>query len=217
MRCPSRLLLIALASLLVLSGCGSTEVIEHQTEVIAQPTTASTSSPTAVTRSSTTTTEAEPSTTTAPTSSTTIARPPLVDGLPAPDITFELDDESSLRLAEAYEPVVVFFWATWCHNCHEMMPLIDQMSADFEGRAAVVTVARQSTLPEIETDVIEYFPSGATRWVSDEDGSLSDVFRIPGVPVTILVVGGVEADRWLGQTDVIKIRDRLDSVLALYD
>ncbi|MDH3251008.1 MAG: thioredoxin-like domain-containing protein [Acidimicrobiia bacterium] len=216
MRCSSRFLLISLASLLVLSGCGSAEVIEQQTEVIQQPTTASTSSPTAVTRSSTTTTEAEPSTTTAPTSSTTLARPPLVDGLPAPDITFELDDESSLRLGETYEPVVVFFWATWCHNCHEMMPLIDQMAADFEGRAAVVTVARQSTLPEIETDVIEYFSSGFTKWMSDDDGALSDAFRIPGVPVTVLVVGGVEADRWLGLTDVIKIRNRLDSVLALY-
>lgn len=210
----SRFLAMALGSLLVLSGCGSSEVIEQQTEVIEQQTTATTRSSTATTTPSTTFTEAEPST--VPTTSTTIARPPLVDGLPAPDITFELDDESKLRLADAYEPVVVFFWATWCHNCHEMMPLIDQMAADFEGRAAVVTVARLSTLHEIENDVIEYFPSGFTRWMSDDDGAMSDAFRIPGVPVSILVVGGVEADRWLGQTDVTEILNRLDSVLALY-
>lgn len=216
MRYSSRSLLTALASLLVLSGCGSTELIEQQTEVAEQQTTATTGSSVAASTSSTTTDEAEPSTTTTPTTSTTVARPPLVDGLPAPDVTFELDDESTLHLAEAYEPVVVFFWATWCHNCHEMMPLIDQLSADFEEHVAVVSVARQSMSKDVESDVIKYFPSGATRWVSDEDSSLSDVFRIPGVPVTILVVGGVEADRWLGLTDVTDIRSRLDSILALY-
>ena len=206
MRYSSRSLLTALASLLVLSGCGSTELIEQQTEVAEQQTTATTGSSVAASTSSTTT----------ETTSTTVARPPLVDGLPAPDVTFELDDESTLHLAEAYEPVVVFFWATWCHNCHEMMPLIDQLSADFEEHVAVVSVARQSMSKDVESDVIKYFPSGATRWVSDEDSSLSDVFRIPGVPVTILVVGGVEADRWLGLTDVTDIRSRLDSILALY-
>lgn len=217
MRRSSRFLLTALVSLLVVSGCGST--VEESLTADTGPTDAATSPSTAVA-------EVEPSTTTAPVSSTTgadpsptttVPRPPLIDGPLAPDLTLGLDDETTIDLSDVYDPVVMFFWATWCHNCHEMMPSIDQMAADYEGRATVVAVARLSALHDIENDVIEYLPSGSTRWLSDEDSDISSAFRIPGNPVSLVVVGGVEADRWLGMADVTEIRDRLDSLLALYD
>lgn len=211
MRRLSGFLVVTVTSLLVISGCGSDAIDQ---------TPSTTGAPAATTGPPDSITEVDPvesTTTTAPDSSTTDARPPLIDGLPAPDIALGLDDETTLTLAEAYEPIVLFFWATWCHNCHEMMPLIDQMSVHYEGRATVVAVARQSGLHEIENDVIEYLPSGTTRWVSDDDGSVSEAFRVPGNPVTILVVGGVEADRWLGSTPVTDIQSRLDEVLARYE
>lgn len=202
---------VALVALLVIAGCGPTDLVEEQMPATTQP--PSTAAPT-------TTSAAEPAkstTTTVVSPPTTVRRPPLIDGPLAPDLTLGLDDESTLHLADVYEPVVLFFWATWCHNCHEMMPDIDQMSADYDGRATVVAVARSSTEHDIENDVIEYLASGSTRWLSDEDGAISSAFRIPGNPVSVLVVGGVESDRWLGSVDVTEIRDRLDSLLALYD
>lgn len=200
---------VTVALLVVLSGCGS-EVIE--------PTTANPGSPATIASPSTTAEVGplESTNTTIQGSSTTRLRPPLIDGPLAPYLTFELDDHSTVSLSEVYEPVVLFFWATWCHNCHEMMPAIDQMSADYAGRATVVAVARLSASHEIENDVIEYLPSGATRWMSDDDNSITEAFRVPGNPVSILVVGGVEADRWLGSTPVTDIRQRLDEVLGLY-
>lgn len=215
MRRQSRFLLMLLASLLVISGCGSEIVIEDEPATTMEPPVAATEAPTTTSEADTTSTEAAESTTTVPTT-TAVARPPLLDGPLAPDLTFELDDHSTLRLSEAYEPVVVFFWATWCHNCHEMMPPIDQMASDLESRATVVAVARQSTLNDVETDVIEYLPSGATRWALDEDSSVSEAFRVPGNPVTIIVVGGVEVQRWLGSAAVSDIQIRLEEILALY-
>ncbi len=210
MRHSLRFFCLALA-LLVVSGCGSVDVVEETTATTAASV-ASEESPT------TTTTEAEPTATAAASPSTTRPpRAPLVDGPLAPSVTLELDDLSTLRLAEAYEPVVVFFWATWCHNCHEMMPAIDQMSADHDGRATVVAVARLSALHDVESDVIEYLPSGATRWALDDDSSISEAFRVPGNPVSILVVGGVEVDRWLGMASVADIEARLDEMLDLYE
>jgi thiol-disulfide isomerase/thioredoxin len=202
---------MALVSLLVASGCGSDELVEageQNPPAVASTPATSTTEPEAT--ESTATTVAPATVTTRP------PAPPLLDGRPAPDVALDLDDETTLELLEAYEPVVVFFWATWCHNCHEMMPAIDQMSVDFAGRATVVAVARMSSLHDIENDVIDYLPSGRTRWASDEDNSISQAFAIPGNPVSILVVGGVETDRWLGSTDVADIRERLDSVLAAY-
>lgn len=212
MRRLTRFCATTLALLFVLAGCGS-DVIESTTET--------SGSPVATTGPASTTAEAGPvesTTTTVRGSSTTQRpRPPLIDGPLAPDLTFELDDHSILSLAETYEPVVLFFWATWCHNCHDMMPAIDQLSVDHEGQATVVAVARLSVLHEIENDVIEYLASGATRWVSDDDNSITEAFRVPGNPVSILVVGGVEADRWLGSTPVTEIQQRLDEVLELYE
>lgn len=213
MRRSSRLLLIALCTTLVLCGCGSSAVVEDHDSDTSTTERATTSPPSTAAEvkppESTTSTAAPP---TIPT-----PRPPVIDGLPAPAITFDLDDETTLSLTDNYEPVVLFFWATWCHNCHEMMPLIDEMSADYEGRVTVIAVARLSALHDIETDVIEYLPSGSTRWMSDEDSAISEAFRIPGNPVSILVVGGVETNRWLGMADVADISTRLDEVLDLYD
>ena len=210
MRHSLRLFCLALVSLLVVSGCGSVDVVEE--------TTTTTAASVAAAESLTTTTTEEPTATAAPSPSTTRPpRPPLVDGPLAPDVSLELDDLTMLRLAEAYEPVVLFFWATWCHNCHEMMPDIDRMSANHDGRATVVAVARLSALHDVESDVIEYLPSGATRWALDDDSSISEAFRIPGNPVAVLVVGGVEVDRWLGMASVADIEARLDEMLDLYE
>ena len=60
---------------------------------------------------------------------------------------------------------------------------------------------------------VEYLPSGATRWVSDDDSSVSEAFRVPGNPVTILVVGGVEMFRDLSQ--VKELRKRLMAAVAV--
>ena len=37
-------------------------------------------------------------------------------------------------------PVLVDFWATWCPPCRMIAPFVEQIAADFEGRAAVCKV-----------------------------------------------------------------------------
>lgn len=133
----------------------------------------------------------------------------------APNVSVVLDDGSTLDLNDQYHPVLLFFWATWCASCHQMMPMIDQIAAECRNR--VTLVARESTLPDVEEDVAEYLPSGQTRWTLDEDGTVCDAFGIPANPITVLVVGPVEADRWFGLVPGDEITDRLDEVLALYE
>jgi thioredoxin 1 len=47
------------------------------------------------------------------------------------DTTFELEIEKHDGLA------VVDFWATWCGPCRMVAPILDQLAADFNGKAKV--------------------------------------------------------------------------------
>ena len=37
-------------------------------------------------------------------------------------------------------PVLVDFWAEWCPPCHRIAPVLDQLAAEYEGRARIVKV-----------------------------------------------------------------------------
>ncbi|MBQ4266223.1 MAG: thioredoxin [Clostridia bacterium] len=72
------------------------------------------------------------------------------------------------------QPVLVDFWATWCGPCRMIAPVIEEIVADFEGRAIVGKV-----------DV-------------DEEPGLAQRFGVMSIPTLIVLKGGKVVEQAVG-------------------
>ena len=102
-----------------------------------------------------------------------------------------LDDETFARtIAESDVPVIVDFYADWCGPCKMMAPSVDQLAANYAGRAIVA---------KVNTDLSQQ----ATR-----------PFGIRGIPTTIVFSGGAEASRQSGAMPYAMLASMLDRFLS---
>ena len=51
--------------------------------------------------------------------------------------TIELTDATFDSFINSEKPVLVDFWAEWCGPCKMIGPVVEELAADYEGRASV--------------------------------------------------------------------------------
>lgn len=98
------------------------------------------------------------------------------------ELVREIVSEADFDSVTATGVVLVDFFATWCGPCKMLAPILDQMAAEFDGKASIVKV-----------DV-------------DKNQSLAAKFNVESIPTLVLFKGGQVFDRLVGlqQADALK-------------
>ena len=98
-------------------------------------------------------------------------------------------EEAFDKLITGETPVLVDFWATWCGPCRMIAPIVEEIAAQYDGKAIVAKV-----------DV-------------DEQGELAQRFRIMNIPTLLLFKQGQLVDKAIGARPKAALEQMLNKVL----
>ncbi len=93
------------------------------------------------------------------------------------------------RVLESDAPVLIDFWASWCRPCLAIAPSVEQIAAEYSGKAKVYKI-----------DV-------------DAEPALAERFGIMNIPALVVFKGGKIVDQLVGSVPKAAIAALLDRTL----
>ena len=102
---------------------------------------------------------------------------------PAPEIDGISMNGENIKLSESPDrPVLVYFWATWCHVCSLTKSAIDNIAQDHP----VITIVTQSGTA---ADIEKYLTQNKfdADIINDESGRLSQAYGVRAFPTIFII------------------------------
>jgi len=96
-------------------------------------------------------------------------------------------DSFKEMVLEATTPVLLDFYANWCGHCQKLLPLLDEVAVEMDGKLSVMKVN------------------------VDENREFAQKFDIKGLPTMLLFKDGSEVDRLIGFMPKDKIIDKVSA------
>ncbi|WP_433206868.1 thioredoxin [Dactylosporangium sp. CS-047395] len=86
-------------------------------------------------------------------------------------------------------PVLVDFWAEWCPPCHRLAPLLDELAAEYAGRARIVKLN------------------------ADDNPVTARTYGVMSMPTLAVFSGGAVVSQVVGARPKSRLREQLDAAL----
>lgn len=99
------------------------------------------------------------------------------------------DDNFEKEVLNESGVVFVDFFASWCGPCKMLMPVVDELAEEYEGKCKIGKV-----------DV-------------DENQSIAGKFGVQSIPTMIIFKNGKEVDRLVGFQSKEALKEKLDSFI----
>ena len=95
------------------------------------------------------------------------------------------------EVIESSQPVLVDFWAEWCGPCKMIAPAIEELAADFDGKAKVVKVN------------------------VDEHPKLAQEYGVRSIPTLLFFRDGKVSEQLVGAAQKDTLAEKLNSLIAV--
>ena len=101
----------------------------------------------------------------------------------------EITDKNFKEVLDTDKPVIVDFWATWCGPCRALAPTIEELAAEYDGKAVI----------------------GKCNVDDNEDVPFE--FGIRSIPTLLFFKNGELKDRLVGASPKDAIAKKIDALL----
>ena len=135
-------------------------------------------------------------------------------GKPAPDFRLPTVDGRMVSLLHYRgRPVVLTFFASWCHPCEEELPVLERLQREHGRRLQIIGVNYQDHIGSDSADFVHRLGVTFPAALQPDGDPVASAYGVHDIPQTFFVDGaGVVRDRIFGGTSRKVLQPSIDAL-----